>query len=126
MLAKTTPKGVAAKVGEWDPGECVSGPSKPGVWMGWWGTLQKGVDDMERNNRALLAVFGVFVLALLFGPVLMGAWMGAGVLGPSMMGWGFGGGVATVDAGWPWGLRMLAGGLIMLAFWGALIVGVVL
>jgi len=68
----------------------------------------------------------VFVLAVLFGPLLMGGWMGAGVVGPGMMGWGTTGAAATVGDGWPWAIRMLVGALMMLVFWGAVIVGVVL
>jgi putative membrane protein len=52
---------------------------------------------------------------------------GVGVMGPGMMGWGYAapGGVITGN-GWGWGLAMGLGGLMMLTFWGALIVGVVL
>jgi putative membrane protein len=82
---------------------------------------------MHQNNRGLLVVLGVLVLALLLGPTLMGGMMGAGVMGPGMMGWGYAppGALATGNS-WVWGLGMGLGGLVMLSFWGVLIVGVVL
>ncbi len=55
----------------------------------------------------------------------MGGMMGAGVVGPGMMGWRVTGGAATTGNGWVWGLGMGLGGIMMLAFWGALIVGVI-
>ena len=69
---------------------------------------------MRRNDRGLWIALGVLVLILLAGPML-----GGGMMGPGMMGgWygRFGGG-----NGWLWGLGMGLGGLMMLAFWGALI-----
>ncbi len=82
---------------------------------------------MKQDNRGLLAALGVLVLVLLLGPLLMGGMTGAGVMGPGMMSWGYAplGGVTTGN-GWAWGLGMGLGGLMMLAFWGALIVLVVL
>jgi putative membrane protein len=82
---------------------------------------------MKQDNRGLLAVLGALVLALLVGPLLLGGMMGGGVMGPGMMGWGYTapGGLATGNR-WVWGLGMGLGTLMMLAFWGALIVGVVL
>jgi putative membrane protein len=72
---------------------------------------------MDQNNRTLLV--GV-VLALLIGSPLLGGMMGFGWMGPGMMGWGYAGqgGVAT---GWTWVL----GTLMMVVFWGAIIVGFV-
>jgi hypothetical protein len=82
---------------------------------------------MTSDNRGLLTVLAVLVLALLLGPVVMGGMMGAGVMGPGMMGWGYAPpGALTTGNGWLWGLGMGLGGLLMLAFWGTLIVGVVL
>jgi putative membrane protein len=82
---------------------------------------------MKSDNRGLLTVLAVLVLALLLGPVVMGGMMGAGVMGPGMMGWGYAPpGALPTGNGWLWGLGMGLGGLLMLAFWGALIVGVVL
>lgn len=80
---------------------------------------------MKQDNRGLLAVLGVLVLTLLLGPLLMGGMMGPGFVGPGMMGWGYATGAAPTGNGWVWGLGMALGGLMMLAFWGALIVGVV-
>jgi putative membrane protein len=78
---------------------------------------------MNQSNRGLFALLGVIVFVLLLGPVLMGGMTGAGVAGPGMMGWGYAqqGGVSTGN-GWAWGLGMGLSGLMMLAFWGALIV----
>jgi putative membrane protein len=73
---------------------------------------------MSTGNRGLLIVLGVLVLIVLVGPFLGGGMMGTG------MRWGPGGQVA--GGGWSWGLLMALGGLSMLAFWGALIVGIVL
>ena len=73
---------------------------------------------MSTENRGLLIVLGVLVLIVLVGPFLGGGMMGAGMM------WGPGGQVA--GGGWSWGLLMALGGLSMLAFWGALIVGIVL
>jgi putative membrane protein len=80
---------------------------------------------MKQSNRGLFALLGVVALVLLLGPLLMGGMAGAGV-GPGMMGWGYApqGGVNTGN-GWGWGLGMGLSGLMMLAFWGALIVLVV-
>jgi putative membrane protein len=73
----------------------------------------------------VLGVLGVLVLVV--GPLFMGGMMGVGVGGPGMMGWGYAApGSASTGNGWVWGLGMGLGGLMMLAFWGALLVGVVL
>jgi putative membrane protein len=57
----------------------------------------------------------------------MGGMMGYGVIGPGMMGLGYAGqGGIPAGNGWLWGLGMGLGGLMMLAFWGAVIIGVVL
>ena len=81
---------------------------------------------MNLENRGLLVVLAVLIVALLIGPVLMGGMMGVGVVGPGMMGWGYAGGTPGTTSGWVWGLGMALGGLMMLAFWGALIVDIVL
>jgi len=81
---------------------------------------------MRDDNRTLLVILGVLVAALLIGPLLMGGMMGTGFAGPGMMGWGYVGGAPGTTSGWVWGLGMALGGLLMLAFWGALIVGVIL
>jgi putative membrane protein len=83
---------------------------------------------MNQNNRALLVILGVLLLAVLLGPMLMGGMMGPGFVGPGMMGWGYAapGGVVTGGNNWMWRLGMGLGGLTMLLFWAALIIGVVL
>ena len=81
-----------------------------------------GKEDIVSNgSRGLLIVLGVLILIVLLGPLL-----GGGMMGPGMIwGWGAAGPPAAVG-GWTWGLAMALGGLAMLAFWGALIVGIVL
>ena len=77
---------------------------------------------MSRNNRALLVALVVLVLIALIGPSIGGAMMGPG----GMMG-GYGSqGNPLGTSGWGWGLAMGLGALSMLAFWGALIVGIIL
>jgi putative membrane protein len=76
---------------------------------------------MKNENRGLLIALGALVLVLLAVPLIGGAAMGPGMMGPGMMGWGWG-----EVGGWGWGLAMSLGVLMMLAFWGAIIVGVVL
>lgn len=71
---------------------------------------------MGNDNRGLMVALVVLLAVLLVGPALAG-----GMMGPGMMG-GFAGGPASGAWGWAVGL----GWLSMLAFWGALIVGVVL
>ena len=80
---------------------------------------------MNQQSRSLFIVLGIVVVLLLLGPLLMGGMLGPGVLGRGMMGWGFTGDV-TSGNGWLWGLGMGVGGLMMLAFWGAIIAGIVL
>ena len=81
---------------------------------------------MRQANRGLLTALGVLIAVLLIGPVLTGGMMGTGVMGPGMMGWGYAGGIPGAANGWMWGLGMALGGLIMLAFWGAIILAIVL
>jgi putative membrane protein len=78
---------------------------------------------MNTQNRNLLIGLGVLIVILLLGPILAGGMMGPGAFGPGMMGWGY---TAATGSGWLWGLGMGLGGLMMLAFWGVLIGGVVL
>ena len=63
---------------------------------------------MVREARNTWGIVAALVAVVLVAPVLMG-----GMMGPGMMG-----------GGWP--LWMGLGGLVMLAFWGALVLGVVL
>ena len=76
---------------------------------------------MRTDSRGLLIVLGVLILIVLVGPLLGGGMMGSGMM------WGPGGpGGLPAGGGWTWGLVMALGGLSMLAFWGVLIVGIVL
>lgn len=71
---------------------------------------------MNRNNRGLLVLLAALVTVSLVGPVFGGGMM-----------WGYGPrGNPSGTSGWTWGLGMGLGWLSMLAFWGTLIVGVVL
>jgi putative membrane protein len=72
---------------------------------------------MDDTTRNLLTTVGVFLLLALGLSTLTG-----GMMGGHMM---FGPGVVQ-DRGWLWGFGMGLGGLVMLLFWGALIVGIVL
>jgi putative membrane protein len=75
---------------------------------------------MNRDHRGLLILLGVLVLVFLIGPLLGGGMMGQGMM------WGHGPqGISGIN-GWAWGLTMALGLLSMFAFWGAIIVGVVL
>lgn len=85
-----------------------------------------------RDGKMLGLIFGGLVIIALLGPLLggllMGGWGGAGMMGPGMMGGYWGPWSATeprVD-GWGWGLLMGFGMLSMLAFWGAILLGLVL
>jgi putative membrane protein len=92
--------------------------------------------ERDRGTRTLLIVLLVLVLVALAAPLLSGGMMGGmglpgwGMMGPGMMG-GYGGapggpGASVASAGgWMWGAGMALGWLAMLAFWGALAVGVV-
>ena len=90
---------------------------------------------MVQSYRGLLIVLGALILFVLLGSSI-GGMMGWGGMGPGMMGWGgmgpgMMGGYGPRDGapgpgGWSGGLTMGLGWLVMLAFWGALIVGVVL
>ena len=76
---------------------------------------------MDSTTRVLLVALGVLLVVALGFSALMGGVMGPGIagqgpVGPAMMPW----------HGWMGGLGMGLGGLVMLTFWGALIVGIVL
>jgi putative membrane protein len=82
---------------------------------------------MATDHRALYITLAVLIGLLLIGPMLMGTMMGpGGMMGPGMMGWPRPDGVQPNVPGWMWGLGMGLGGLMMLAFWGVLILGIVL
>lgn len=72
---------------------------------------------MDSTSRALLVALGVLLVVALGFSALMG-----GGMGPGMMGQGPAGPTVMPGRGWMWGF----GGLVMLTFWGALIVGIVL
>jgi putative membrane protein len=79
---------------------------------------------MGTNGRGPKLLFGALLLIIVIGALLNGAMMGPGMMGPGMM-WG-NGGTQPLASGWTWGLTMGFGMLMMLAFWVAVIVGVVL
>lgn len=81
----------------------------------------------DTRYRGLVIVLGLLLLIVLIVPVMGWTMMGAagwGMMGPGMMG-GYTGSTATAS-GWTAGAAMLLGWLTMVAFWGALIVGMVL
>jgi hypothetical protein len=81
---------------------------------------------MDYTTRTLLIAFGVLLVVVLTFSALMGGMMGPGVIGSDQIGPGpFGPGMMR-GHGWMWGLGMGFGGLVMLAFWGVVIVGVIL
>jgi putative membrane protein len=81
---------------------------------------------MDRTTRTLLIVFGALLLVALITSALMGGMMGPGSVGSGPTDQGtFGPGMMR-GHGWMWGLGMGLGGLVMLAFWGVVIVGVIL
>ena len=76
---------------------------------------------MDRTTRGLLVAFGVLLVVALGFSILTGGMMGSNMMGSSMMAPGM-----MSGQGWMRGLGMGLGGLAMLTFWGALIVGVVM
>ena len=83
------------------------------------------------NYRSLFIVLVVLVLIALLGLLISGALMGrGGMMGAAggMMPQGQQGMMPQggVVGGWAWGLAMGLGALSMLAFWGVLIVGIIL
>lgn len=69
---------------------------------------------MDSTSRGFFVAFVVLLGAALGFSILTG-----GMMGPGMMGSG-----GMSGRGWAWGLGMGLAGLSMLAFWGALIVGI--
>jgi putative membrane protein len=81
---------------------------------------------MDRTTRRLVIAFGVLLVVALGFSALMGGMMGPGVIGYDQQGQGpFGPGMMR-GHGWMWGVGMGLGGLVMLAFWGLVILGVIL
>lgn len=77
---------------------------------------------MQTENRGIVIALGVLVLVVFLGPLL-----GGGMMGPSMMGWyGSPGASGGVPTGWSWGLATGLGWLSMLAFWGVVLLGLIL
>ncbi len=80
---------------------------------------------MAQDPRGWWIALVMLVLLVLLVPLLGGGLLGWGMMGPGMMGWP-GGPAVPGGGGWGWGLAMALGGLATLAFWGAVIVGIVL
>ena len=81
---------------------------------------------MDSTTRRLLLVVGLFLVVALSLSALMGGMMGPGFAVSDQTGQGpFGPGMMR-SHGWMWGLGMGFGGLVMLAFWGVVIIGVIL
>jgi putative membrane protein len=79
---------------------------------------------MFKDDRGLKVLFGILLATLVVAVLAGGSMMGPGMMGPGMM-WGYGSGGAPPIAG-SWGISMALGMLVMVAFWGALILGIVL
>lgn len=81
---------------------------------------------MDRSTRMFLLAFAILLVVALSFSALMGGMMGPGFMGSAQTGQGpFGPGMMR-GHGWMWGLGMGFGGLVMLAFWGVVVVGVIL
>ena len=80
---------------------------------------------MDRTTRGLLVAFGVLLVVALGFSILTGGMMGPGMMGSGMMGSSMMAPGMMSGQGWMRDLGMGLGGLAMLTFWGALIVGVV-
>ena len=81
---------------------------------------------MDSTTRRLLLVVGLFLVVALGLSALMGGMMGPGFAVSDQTGQGpFGPGMMR-GHGWMWGLGMGFGGLVRLAFWGVVIIGVIL
>jgi putative membrane protein len=79
---------------------------------------------MSSNDRGLKLLFGALLAVLVLSALVGASVIGPGLMWPGMM-WGYGSGGAAPIAG-SWGISMALGMLAMLAFWVALIAGVVL
>ena len=76
-----------------------------------------------RTEKRLMTLLGVLAGVLVIGAVAMGSMVGGGI-GPGMM-YGYGS-QAYGMGGWASGLVMGVGVLMMLAFWGVVILGIAL
>jgi putative membrane protein len=81
---------------------------------------------MDSTTRILLIAFAVLLVVALIFSTLMGGMMGPGFIGPGQASQGTFGPGMMGGHGWMWGLGVGFGGLVMLAFWGVVIVGVIL
>jgi putative membrane protein len=83
--------------------------------------IKKGAGAMDHRNRGLFVLLAALVVVLLAAPIISGV-----VLGPEMM-WGFRArGVNPPVTGWGLGVAIALGRVLSLAFWGALIVAVLM
>jgi putative membrane protein len=81
---------------------------------------------MDKTTRTLLIASGLLLVVALISSALMGGMMGPGFIGSGQASQGtFGPGMMR-GHGWMWGLGMGFGALVMAAFWGVVIVGVIL
>jgi putative membrane protein len=81
---------------------------------------------MAATTRTLFIALGALLVVALIFSALMGGMMGPGIMGsPQTAQSAFGPGMMR-GHGWMWGLGMGLGGLVMLAFWGVVIVGAIL
>lgn len=85
-----------------------------------------GGEENMREVKPLVITLVALVALVVLSATTMGGMMGGPLMGPGMM-WGYGGQAgATAIGGWSAAVAMGIGWLMMLAFWGVLIVGVVL
>lgn len=81
---------------------------------------------MDSTTRRLLLVVGLFLVVALALAASMGGMMGPGFAVPGEAGQGPLGPGMIRGHGWMWGLGMGFAGLVMLAFWAVVIIGVIL
>ncbi|MGN6673762.1 MAG: SHOCT domain-containing protein [Thermomicrobiales bacterium] len=80
---------------------------------------------MQHSTRRLVGILLVILVATaLLAPLLWMLLPGRQWMGPGML-WGYGAPGRMPGAGWGWGMMMGLGWLVMLAFWGAVIAGLV-
>ena len=82
---------------------------------------------MDSTTRKLLIAFGVLLVVTLSFSALMGGMMAPGFMTSSDQATQAPFGLGMMRGhGWMWGLGMGFGGLVMVAFWGVVVVGVIL
>lgn len=85
------------------------------------------VEVITMSGRGLWIGLAILILVVLVAPMLVGGMVGPGVARGSGMMWGYAPqGIPPGMTGWRWGMGLGLGWLAMLAFWGALVAGVVL